>query len=43
MESFNLPYSDIMDMPWSRRRRFIQDKADLETRRNDAQKAAMKR
>jgi hypothetical protein len=33
MELWNVAYSDIMSIPWSRRKRLCSEKDELETRR----------
>jgi hypothetical protein len=37
-EWWNLTYADAMAMPWSRRKRLLQEKDDLERKRNQARK-----
>jgi hypothetical protein len=39
-EMWGLPYTDAMRIPWSRRQRLVEDKRDLERRREAARKGA---
>jgi hypothetical protein len=39
MEMFGLGYVDVMSMPWSRRKRLVEEKQQLEKRRANIQNA----
>ena len=41
MEMMKVGYDDVMAIPWSRRKRLVEKKDDLERKREKAQKQAM--